>query len=96
MDYQKRMESFTYWVSRMKIVIPIKVWFYKTKKIRGRTKKMKREKLRSVNEMIDNPKDLPKGKEVVIFKLKDRKGVRVVNPDVARDNRKKSGRMKNE
>lgn len=53
---------------------------------------MKKERLRGINEMIDNPRDLPKGREVVISKLKDRKGVRVVNPDVAKDNRKNSRR----
>ena len=49
---------------------------------------MKRERLRGIEEMLDNPRDLPKGREVIISKLEGRKGVRIVNPLVAKDNRK--------
>ena len=49
---------------------------------------MKRESPKTISEMLDNPRDLPKGREVIISKLEDRKGVRIVNPLVARDNKK--------
>ena len=49
---------------------------------------MKKDRPKTLNEMISNPKDLPKGKEVIISKLEGRKGVRIVNPLVAKDNRK--------
>ena len=49
---------------------------------------MKKESPKTISEMLDNPRDLPKGKEVIISKLEGRKGVRVVNSLVAKDNKK--------